>query len=155
TSSQPTARAMLTPAAAPPLKHLLTRGPRKNDTRLVLSCDRPWIAAIPDHATASGFGHLNITTAIEAARYGKAPWPDSHKSHSGETRSASGAHQGGLAEQAFDQVHHQLGGAVVLVQRRVQFHDVQRGRQPCVRDHFHAQLGFAVGRSAWHGGADR
>jgi hypothetical protein len=78
--------------------------------------------------------------------------------HVANTRAAmphpSPPHQRTLAKQTLHQVHRQLGGAVANVKRGVEFYDVQRRQAPRVGDHFHAQLRFAVGGAAAHGGAD-
>ena len=62
-------------------------------------------------------------------------------------------HQRAFSEQGFDQVDRHFCGAVAHVERGVQFHQVQRAELSRVRDHFHAQLRFAVRGAAPDGGA--
>jgi hypothetical protein len=62
-------------------------------------------------------------------------------------------HQRALAEQRLDEIDGKGGRAVADIERRVEFDDVERAELPGVGDHFHAQLGLAVGRAARHGGA--
>src|SRR5690606_26705474 len=63
------------------------------------------------------------------------------------------AHQGGLAEQALDEVHGQLGGTVAGVQHGVELDDVQRAHASGVGDHLHHQLRLAVVHPARYRGA--
>src|SRR5690606_28041706 len=58
------------------------------------------------------------------------------------------AHQRRLAEQALDQVHRELGGAVARVERGIDLDDVERPEQPGVGDHLHDQLRLAVVHAA-------
>src|SRR3546814_3177752 len=57
----------------------------------------------------------------------------------GDDPDALVAHQGRLAEEAFDQVHRQLGGRVAGVQDRVDLDDVQRPHASAGGDHFRSE----------------
>jgi len=52
-------------------------------------------------------------------------------------RRVPSTHQGRFSEQAFDQIDRQLAGAVVVVERRVELHDVQRRETAGIGDHLH------------------
>mmetsp|Transcript_20990 Transcript_20990/g.81089 ORF Transcript_20990/g.81089 Transcript_20990/m.81089 type:complete len:387 (+) Transcript_20990:670-1830(+) len=69
------------------------------------------------------------------------------------SRASSFPHQGALAKEGLDQVHRDQRGLVLLVQCRVQLHQVQAGHASGVVDHLHAQVGLAVGRAAVDRGA--
>src|SRR6185437_4996150 len=58
------------------------------------------------------------------------------------------------AEQTADEFNRGVRGAAPLVEERVELHDIDGTDQPAIMQHLHDQVRLAIGRAAWHGGAD-
>src|SRR5229473_1580391 len=58
-----------------------------------------------------------------------------------------------LAEAGEDEFNAEERGAVVLVEDGIDLHDFEGNHGLSVRDHFHGEMGFAVGDAAAHGSA--
>src|SRR3954464_8206020 len=58
------------------------------------------------------------------------------------------------AEGARDELDRELGRLVLLVEDRIDLHDLQRARETGLGDELHRQVRLAVGKTAAYGGAD-
>src|SRR3954469_9073792 len=69
-------------------------------------------------------------------------------------RTLRGSLQDFLAEGAERKLDRQVGGAVVLVDDRVDLDDLEAGHAAVVRDDLHGEVGLAIGGAAADGSAD-